>query len=244
MTAGAGVAAQFVRGEADDQIETSRTSAPTSSVTPGQAEKHLTGVIAHSLLAPGLSPWVGARVGVGYDSDAGLAYTGRGIRVDGRHAFQNESIALSIGLGASAVLTRHTGDNVDDPALSRGIPGVDTSKVVGWGLDVPVLFGWRSDSEVLSVYGGVRAGYGRVFGDITVTTALSDPRSGDLDAWHLFVGPVAGLAVGVAPVYGIVEIAAPLQRGRGTVQVEGARDLSGSFTGLTLAPAAGLVARF
>ena len=57
-----------------------------------------------ALLGPGISPWVSARVGLPHANEAGLTYTGRSLRLDGRHAFSlGGAWALSLGLGASAV---------------------------------------------------------------------------------------------------------------------------------------------
>src|SRR6185369_12120360 len=51
------------------------------SVTAGEAE------LQRLTVAPGVAPWAGARVGIAGSNEAGLAYTGRSIRLDGRYAF-------------------------------------------------------------------------------------------------------------------------------------------------------------
>ncbi len=136
VTFGAGVSNNFALGDADAAIQSARVAAGADTVVlPDEEEAYLRGTIADTLLAPGLAPWVGARAGVGYDSDAGVTYTGRAVRVDARHSFQDERVALSIGGGLSGKLLRPRTDSGPDGGIraqnQSDIPGLDAGGVTG-----------------------------------------------------------------------------------------------------------------
>src|SRR5262249_14255801 len=82
--------------------------------------------------APGVAPWVGGRIGIQGDNEGGLTYSGRSLRLDGRHAFSLGAPTLSVGLGLSAISAQRPGE------------GKDGSSVFGGGFDVPILFGAKS----------------------------------------------------------------------------------------------------
>ena len=222
---GAGASQNFVVGNADRQVEEAREAIsenPGAAVTPGTTRsveernaEVLEGAIAYSLMTPGLAPWVGGRVGVGYDFEAGLTYTGRSARLDGRYAFETDSTALSIGLGLSGRLL-HPEQNA---AQTGEVPLVNDGGIAGVGFDVPVIVGWRSSADVVQAYGGVRGGYETLFGTYLVTSVDTDATRGEADvrAGRSFFGGLLGMIIGVRPVWVGFELDATYHYGRGTV---------------------------
>lgn len=256
VTMGAGVQSNFVLGDGAERIEAARAAAGAQSSLDSDAENqsYLDGTVAHVMFAPGLAPWVGARVGLGYDTEAGLAYTGRTARVDARHAFEARRIALSAGLGASAVLTRRGEEGADSDPVGRGeaIPGLDTHGLTGWGLDVPVIVGWRSDADLVQIYGGLRGGYERVFGDVGLGVSFYDvgaPSSAELDASRWYGSLLAGLRTTVDPLWVGIELAAGVGYGEGSMVFRDAAGgttahVNGSATGINLSPSGAFGGRF
>lgn len=234
---GAGVQGNFVLGEADQSIDAARGAIASQGAISSdeEAQAYAEGAIAHVLFAPGLAPWVGARVGVGYDTEAGLTYTGRTARVDARHAFEMEAIALSAGLGASAVLSRRGDGSSEDPtARDQAVPGIDTTSLSGWGLDVPLLVGWRSDPELIQVWGGLRGGYERVLGDVflRIEPSATEVQEASFDASRWYGAGLVGLMVSIDPLWVAIELSAAYGR------VEGELDrFDGEVTALSLSPA-------
>jgi hypothetical protein len=125
-------------------------------------------------VSPQIAPWVAARIGIAFDNEAGLSYSGRTIRLDGRHAFSLGGPALSVGLGASAL--------VGAPITSSP----DPSGLFGGGLDIPVLLGFRSTSDIYSLWFGPRTG----------VEFLSGTSPGLISARHVYAGLTAGFKVG------------------------------------------------
>jgi len=243
---GAGISNNFVLGGADDSIESARqTTVPAGVPEPRDQQQYAEGAIVHTLVAPGLAPWVGARVGIGYGTEAGLTYTGRAARVDGRYALSNERTALSFGLGASGILSHPSSDSSGSrPGTTRGVPGVDASGVTGWGLDVPIIAGYRSDAELVQIWGGIRGGYERIFGELLLRASL-DPQeesAADLSAHRWFAGGLVGLAVGVRPLWVGVELDFAYQRFGGELEWAGTRTVA--VEGFTLAPTGALIGKF
>jgi len=254
VTMGAGVSNNFVLGDADRSIEEARAATqPLGAISePSAQQTYAAGAIAHTLGAPGLAPWVGARAGIGYTSDAGLTYTGRTVRADARHAFQNEKLALSAGGGLSGVLAR---PGEDTPGSSGGrqlgaapgssaIPGLDARGVTGWGADVPVIVGYRSDAELVQVYGGARGGYERLTGEIRLNV---DPnaqtiQTAQLSASRWYVGGLLGVAVGVRPIWAVVELAANYMRFEGELDWQDTGPVK--LDGVTLQPSGAVVGKF
>jgi hypothetical protein len=136
-------------------------SSATRAADPAVAE----GALASAGLAPGVAPFVGARVGLPAQFEGGLAYTGRSVRFDARHAFVRGDLALSVGLGMSALLTGKNDAN--------GIAGVALDSLRGFGADVPVLVGWESDSGIYKAWGGVRGH----FETATIEARVSEPKT-------------------------------------------------------------------
>lgn len=177
------------------------------------------------IIAPGVAPWVGARMGIAGDNEGGLTYTGRALRLDGRHAFTFGALTLSLGLGASAVSAVRPGD------------GADGAQVFGGGLDLPLLLGVRSASDLYAFWIGPRAGLELLSGKVPAldgTPGLADARGR-----HLFAGLVMGLRVGFRHVHAALELSAAYHRADGRI---GAAELGLSQVSLT--PGAALVFSF
>ncbi len=180
-------------------------------------------------LSPGIAPWVGARLGFARGFDAGLLYSGRSVRVDGRKSFElTRSLALSLGLGAAGLL----------PQSRRG----SDLRVGGFGGDVPLLFGWRSRADVYSAWIGARGGAELLRGVRELPSDAATPEivvNEAVNGWHAWSGGVVGLRVGFRYVFAVLEVDAAMHWARG--------DIAGrpvSVSQLGVAPAGALVARF
>jgi hypothetical protein len=173
-------------------------------------------------LAPRVAPWVNARIGLGAESEAGLTYTARAIRLDARHAFEDGSVALSVGAGASGIL--RTRDPVIEGNTVRSAPG-------GFGFDVPVLVGWRSDAGVVTLWAGARGGFEMLGADRSTAHEL------DLRRWY--GGAVVGFGLGFRHVHGAIELDTYYQSVSGSLGAQNVR-----LTGVTLTPGAGLILTF
>jgi len=263
VTFGAGVSGNFVLGSSREAIDDAIDAAPQAgtAVSGDDEERLLKGAFAQTLLSPGVAPWVGARAGLGYTTEAGLVYTGRSVRVDARHAFEGDRVALSVGGGLSGRLLRPGSDNLtetssspDEPAELHGqakttgeIPGVDDGNLTGWGIDVPVIVGWRSQPSLVQVWGGVRGGYEHLFRSYIWQANPTTARDGDFDGYRWFVGGLVGICVGVDPIWGGVELDAAYQNGRGEVRWEVLNDIhevKGTLDGFTLTPTGVVGIRF
>ncbi len=222
---GAGASQNFVLGNADRQVEqaletiteNSGATGTGTGTAPTESERNaevLEGALAYSLMTPGLAPWVGGRVGVGRDLEAGLTYTGRAARLDGRYAFETDTTALSIGAGLSGRLLHPE----QDSGTVGEVPLVNDGGLGGIGFDVPIIVGWRSSASVVQIYGGARGGYESLFGTYIVTSVDRETQGeADVRAHRAFFGGVLGLFVGVRPVWVGFELDATYHVGRGSV---------------------------
>lgn len=180
-------------------------------------------------VAPGVGPWVAARVGLPAESELGLTYAGRTIRLDARHAFRvGDEIYLSLGAGASGLIPRERGD--------------DLGSVHGGGGDLPLILGWRSDAELYSVWGGPRAGFSILRGDIAGSelSETADPDSlipfSGKDVW---VGGLLGAKVGFRTFHVAIEVDVAYHLADGTFG-----ELEGAIGQLTITPSGALVLTF
>lgn len=219
---GAGMSSQFVVGEGDDKIQAARAVAPPNTILHDSPEEktYVDGAIAEVLSGPGLAPWVGARSGVGYTTDVGITYTGRRARLDGRHAFEEKATAVSLGLGATAILAHPSQSSSDARDLDQTVPGFDASPTRGFGVDLPVIVGWRSSPSLVQLWGGGRLGYDRIQGHVILQGV--DPtgfvEEDEFEANRWFAVLVAGLGVGIDPVMIAVEVNAGFTGGKGSVR--------------------------
>lgn len=181
-------------------------------------------------VAPGVSPWVSGRVGLTGSNEAGLTYTGRAIRVDGRHAFSLGAPTLSVGLGAAALLAQ------------RPESGQDGSSVYGIGFDAPVLLGFQSRSDIYAFWLGPRVGFEVLRGRLQ--TGAVDPVTEeapllDVSGQHLQLGFVIGARVGFRHVHVALEAGAAYHWVEGEIS-----DTSVTLEQATIAPGGGLILTF
>ncbi|MGK3984653.1 hypothetical protein WME99_16530 [Sorangium sp. So ce136] len=206
--------------------------AGASAGGPAASESAARLKLSEIAVAPGVAPWASARVGIEGENEAGLTYTGRAVRLDGRHAFPLGEAALSIGLGASALFSGGPG------AAAEG------SDVHGAGIDVPVLLGFRSDADLYAVWFGPRLGFELLGGEVRLPasgTATAATRSPLVDAsgQHLHVGFVLGVRGGFRHVHVAVEATATYHHADG--EIAGAPVAIGQGT---IAPGGGVTVTF
>lgn len=191
------------------------------------------GVVERTLseltVAPGMAPWASARVGIEGENEAGLTYTGRALRLDGRHAFSLGKPTLSIGLGAAALF-----------AEANDASG-DGGGVYGGGVDVPILLGFRSDADIYALWFGPRVGIELLSGEVR----LPDPDRSrtaplvDASGLHLQLGLVLGVRAGFRHVHVALEAGVTYHHAEG--------DLGGTSVAIdqaTFAPGGALTATF
>lgn len=249
VSAGAGASGQFVFGTGASAIDQGRTAA-TQSTPDTQERAFVEGVVSQTALAPGLAPWVGARAGLGGSNEGGLIYTGRTVRVDARHAFGNDTVALSIGAGASAVLMHppSRSDLQTPPVPTAGRFALSTYNLSarGWGLDVPVLVGWRSSASIVEAWAGVRAGVERVTGDLETVEPGDERGFASVAVLRGYGGGLAGAAIGFAPLAVALEIDVAYQAVSATTDFPSRTptERDTHLSGLTIAPSGALIGKF
>lgn len=229
----AGAAANFAAGDASRAIDKADAENTTAALNK-PSTTYTTGALAVAALAPGVAPYVSARVGLGYDAEGGLSYTGHAMRIDARYALQGESYALSAGVGGSALLARR------GTLANSELTGLNLEGVSGWGADVPIIVGWRSSGDILWWWAGVRGAYEKLRG--TISLAVPEPQlslDGDVDARRLMVAGLAGLAVGFRHLHAGVELQGAYQDAKGSLW---GTDVN--VQGVTISPAAALIGSF
>jgi hypothetical protein len=220
---GVGFSGTITAAGARDAVDAARASDASSSGRNETLEKH-TAVMA--ALAPGVAPFFAMRLGLPGDNEVGLSYTGRFLRLDARHAFESGPWAFSLGAGGRAMVSPNP---ANEPATTS-----DSPSARAYGVDVPLLVGWRSDAGIVSLWGGARGGAARVNASVPSTTS---PASLDLMHWH--AGAVVGLALGFRHVHAAVELETGYHGLRGT-----SGDAKVEVQGVTLTPAGGLLFTF
>jgi hypothetical protein len=197
---------------------------PHAPETPeGKAET----LLQERTVTPALAPWASARIGIAGFNEAGLTYSGRAVRLDGRHAFKlSKLVSLSAGLGGELLL-------IGRPRAGAGTP----SSVLGGGFDLPVLVGWNSTGGLYSAWIGPRAGLSWVSGEIPAVSAAEEDV--DVGGYHARVGLVAGLRAGFRHVHVALELGGDWHYVRGTLG-----GASVAFDQLSLTPAGALVLTF
>ncbi|CAN5916873.1 hypothetical protein BH11MYX4_BH11MYX4_63140 [soil metagenome] len=233
VRAAGGVSANVAAGSLGDDLKNAREIAakdPQAPGAPGSNPSYAKGALVAAAVAPGLAPFVGARVGVGNNFEGGLAYTGRGVRVDMRRDFDDGKVTYSVGLGLSAALYgRQSGTE---------LPNVDLGALHGYGGDIPLLVGWESAGGIYKVWGGARGGLEHVI----VETLTSEPKEVTigsaplhLDANRFWAGGVVGLATGFRHLHVALELSAAYQVVQGNYN-----ENKVTVRGVTLAPATAL----
>ena len=223
-TFGAGASAQIAALNRVTALEgASSSGGPSSAVRASRVLEDLG-------FGAGVAPWVGARIGIEGQNEAGLAYTGRSVRLDFRHAFQlGGRWALSVGAGGSAIIPRLQGEGQSDQGSAYG-PGVD----------VPVVIG-RDFADIYSVWLGPRAGYDHLRGSLS--SLLVEPgvpeESLELEGDHFWAGGLVGVKVGFRGIHVALEVDAAWHHGQGTLG-----DESASFDQVSITPAGALIVAF
>jgi hypothetical protein len=215
----AGDPAAALRGAVD-------TSASGQVPGPGESTEYAQASMALAALAPGIAPYVGARVGVGDHWEAGVAYTGRGARIDARKSLEKGPWAVSLGAGLNGVFAGGT--------TSTSLNGVDIGSLRGFGFDVPLLAGWRSTAGLYQVWLGARGGYDHYY----ISTLSTEPRAGlpsptGLDADRGHVGGVVGFATGFRRVHVAIELEAGFEYLSGKWNATPAQVSGAAFTPAT-----------
>lgn len=233
VRAATGLSANVVPGSLADDLSNARANAaadPLAPGAPGSNPTYAKGALVAAAIAPGLAPFAGARVGIGQKFEAGLAYTGRGVRVDVRRGFGDGAWTYSAGVGGSAALYgRQQGSE---------LPNVALGALHGYGADIPLLAGWQSAAGLYEVWFGARGG----FEHVSVEELTSEPKSVvigtppiNLDANRFYGGAVAGLAVGFKHVHVALEGSVSYQVVNGSYN-----QTKATVHGLTIAPATAL----
>lgn len=230
LSAGAGVSGLFLAGEVGEVIR-AQNAQPEGNVGEGTA--------AHGALAPALAPWFGMRVGLDHSLDGGLALSGRSVRADLRHVWDTPELALSAGLGGDALLSQQASRT---SYLSVG--GVDTGSTKGWGFDIPLLFGARTDARSIEGWVGTRLGYQHSATDLGLPVAASPSPDADgevsaglaTSADDVWAGAVLGVALGVAPVWLVFEAQGSHHWLWGSYESAEGRSRSFSLTGIAWSP--------
>jgi hypothetical protein len=231
-----GVSANVAVGSLADDLRTAREIAgrdpegATVPGAPGSNPEYAKGAMVAAAVAPGLAPFVGARIGVGSSFEGGLVYTGRSVRADMRRSFDDKNWSLSLGLGGTAALYgRQQGQD---------LPNVDLSALKGYGLDLPVLGGWQSNGGLYMFWFGARAG----FEIDTIERLTSEPKPVTLggqpirlEATRWYGGPLIGAATGFRHIHVALEIAATFNALNGTYN-----DTRVTVTGFAIVPATAL----
>ncbi len=221
---GVGFSSTFTAGAARETVEAARRVDGSTSTTSDLLTKHAAVIAA---LAPGVAPFVGMRIGLGGDNEVGLSYTGRFLRLDARHAFENGPWAFSVGAGGHGTINSSNRSNAPETA-----PSPPSAR--SYGFDVPLLVGWRSDAGIVSLWGGARGGLARV--DAPGSSGL---RPDTLQLTHWRAGAVAGLTMGFRHVHVAVELESAYHGLKGT-----SGDAKVEVNGFSLTPAGGLLVTF
>lgn len=203
---------------------------PSVPGPPGTDETYARGALVAAAVAPGIAPFVAARVGTGQRYEGGVAYTGRGARIDMRRSFDRDAFSLSIGLGGSFLFY---GRQYGDP-----LPNVDLGQLRGYGLDVPILVGWESVAGIYQAWAGVRGGGEHV----AIEELRSEPKSPglgtppiSLSATRYFAGGLFGFAIGFRHVHVALELDVAYQH------IDGAyNSTQSSVDGLAITPASAI----
>ena len=226
-----GVSANVAVGGLADDLRNARDLASRDPSEANTKPDYAKGALVSAAVAPGLAPFLAARVGVGNQFEGGLTYTGRAVRADMRRSFDfDRHWSLSLGLGGTAALYgRQQGTD---------LPDVDLGALHGFGADLPVLVGWQSNGGLYMFWAGVRGG----FEHDVVETVTSEPKSVTigtapihLDATRGYGGGLLGIATGFRHVHVALELDVAYQYVTGTYNNNDV-----TVKGLSLSPATAL----
>ena len=223
----AGVSDRFALGDERAALDSAQQRMPNAP--PGD-RRFTQGVLVALAEGPALAPFVSGRVGIPGSNEAGLSYTGQALRADARHAFEWDKQALSVGLGL-------TGRGFGQSALE--LPGSDLSRANGFGVDLPLLYGYRTDADLISIWAGLRGSFDRWSG----TVLLDQAEPFKLGATRIAAGPVLGLALGLPPLWVAMELEVDYAHVTGSLDRAGAR-YDAQIDGWSARPAGALIGKF
>ena len=243
VRASGGASGNFAVGSMLSDLSAARAEAGRNSMMPlraGSDPTYAKGALILAAVAPGVAPYVSARVGIGAGFEGGITYTGRAAHIDVRRSFDWDDVSLSIGLGSETPVY----GNPDTSTL----PQVDLSSIHGYGADIPVIVGWQSAARIYMVWGGARFGWDRT--DLSAlsteptdavtgkpSTGVNEPIT--LTADRFYGGGVVGMAAGFRHVHAALELDVAYQTLNGAFN-----GTSVSVQGLSMAPAAALWVTF
>jgi hypothetical protein len=230
-----GFSGQIAVGSLANAMRDAESDASSGTTAAQSDPAFAKGALVAASIAPGLAPLVGARVGIGWESEGGVAYTGRALRLDLRRSFDlSTHWAISLGAAGSAALYGHQ--------EGSALPDVALNQLHGWGADVPLLVGYESDGGLYMLWLGARGGYEH----IDISDVTSEPKSvvlGSqpiaLSATRYWGGGLLGFAVGFRHVHVAVELDASYMNVSGNYA-----STHVTVDGLTLAPSTALWWRF
>jgi hypothetical protein len=188
--------------------------------------------LARTALSPAVVPWVSPRVGLPESNEIWALFSGGSTGLGARHAWVGESWALSVGL-EGAWLNRETPHQAQTAALQP------EWRANGWQASVPVVVGWQSDTNLVSLWAGVRGRFARF------RATAEGGEGGTLD--DRVAGGFAGLSVGVHPLWVRIELLAEYHNARLHSLRAGSSSLGlgpGNFEVFSLTPAGALAVRF
>ncbi|HEY3255611.1 MAG TPA: hypothetical protein VGJ91_16750 [Polyangiaceae bacterium] len=221
-----GVSDRFVLGDAEHAFDDAQRRMPGAPADPARDTR---GALVALAEGPAVAPFVAARVGLPGTNEAGLSYSGQAVRGDLRHAFEWDQSALSTGLG----VTGRFGAGADEP------PGTDLSGAHAIGADLPILLGYRTDADVISIWGGVRGSFDHWSGSVSL-----DPNPAfQLDANRFALGPIFGMSLGLPPFWVSAELELDYAHVTGSLDRPGSR-YDAQVSGWSARPAGALVAKF
>jgi hypothetical protein len=222
-----GVSDRFVLGDAEqalDEAQQPMPGAPQGNAPPTR------GQLVALVEGPAVAPYAAARIGIPGTNEAGLSYSGHALRGDLRHAFEWGHSALSAGLGMAGL---GLGQSTENP------PGTDLSGAHGVGLDLPILYGYRTDAELISIWAGLRGSFDRWSGDVSL-----DPSPAfELHATRVALGPIVGMSLGLPPFWVCAELELDYAHVTGSLERPGTR-YDAQISGWSARPAGALVAKF
>jgi hypothetical protein len=250
VSVGAGLSGQFVSSGTEGRIDRGRAAAAGPLSEPAIARAYAEGVLTDALIGPGISPWISVRVGLPRDTEAGLTYTGRSLRLDGRYVLSlGGEWALSLGVGGSAMLldpdsSAPDAQSPDSPASPAEF-GLDAN---GWGGDIPILVGYQPVDGFVDVWMGARTGFEHISGDLRAQDGDAFSPRFDASGNRWWAGALAGVSLGVPPIWLRFELAGTFHRLSGKLTApEGQPPLSfGELdaSGWSLAPSGAILGKF
>jgi hypothetical protein len=232
--------------EAEDALDGAAT-APGGARSAEERKRFAEGALALFAVAPGVAPFVGARVGLGGHNEAGFSYTGRGIRIDARHAVEWPTLALSFGAALSGALPRARDQPTrrlsEETGRDSGLRAVELTSLRGYGVELPILFGYRSSADVVKLWAGLRAGLERDDFELSLVESPDVALATEGDALRVWGGGLVGFSVGLSPIEVRVELDAAYHSVHGElVTLNG--ELEADVAGLSLTPAMAISAKF